>query len=136
MGELMVKGQEFPPFDRQRFNVILGGVKKLVKDPPAEFKDQLRQLCASAGVAVAFTPCLPKAPMSGAVRWIRSGSLPLIQLSCRYKTNDSFWFTFFHEAGHLLKHGKKQVFLEEVRGIKHDREMESEADAFAAEQLS
>jgi HTH-type transcriptional regulator / antitoxin HigA len=30
------------------------------------------------------------------------------------KNNNQFWFTFFHEVGHLLLHGKKEVFLEQI----------------------
>jgi Zn-dependent peptidase ImmA (M78 family) len=56
----------------------------------------------------------------------------LIQLSLRYKTNDHLWFTFFHEAGHIVKHGKRDVFIEsdQDKGAK-----ESEADLFSADFL-
>ena len=50
-------------------------------------------------------------------------------LSLRYKSNDHLWFAFFHEAGHLLFHGKKMMFLETVGGMSDDNE--EEADAFA-----
>ena len=35
-------------------------------------------------------------------------------LSLRHKSNDHLWFTFFHEAGHLLLQSKKAAFLEEL----------------------
>lgn len=53
----------------------------------------------------------------------------LLVLSLRYKSNDQLWFTFFHEAGHLLLHGKKMVFLEGMEGLDHT--LEREADVFA-----
>lgn len=56
---------------------------------------------------------------------------PLIQLSGRYKRNDSFWFTFFHEAGHILLHGKKDIFLESIDYSDKDKQKEKEADEFA-----
>ncbi len=37
-------------------------------------------------------------------------------LSLRYKTNDQLWFSLFHEAGHILRHGKKKIFLEFNQG--------------------
>ena len=40
-----------------------------------------------------------------------------MMLSLRYKTNDHLWFAFFHEAAHLLLHGKKMLFLERVGGL-------------------
>jgi Zn-dependent peptidase ImmA (M78 family) len=51
-------------------------------------------------------------------------------LSDRYKTNDHFWFSFFHEAGHILLHGKRTLFLE-GQDIQ-DTIKEKEADVFAA----
>lgn len=48
---------------------------------------------------------------------------------------DHFWFTFFHEAGHILPHGKKDIFLENVKGTALGQKKESEANAFAAKQL-
>src|SRR5206468_385214 len=57
----------------------------------------------------------------------------LIQLSLRYKRNDVLWFTFFHEAGHILLHGKKELFVEsDARGT---NQKEREADVFSADML-
>lgn len=54
-------------------------------------------------------------------------------LSLRYKTNDQLWFSLFHEAGHILRHGKKKIFLEFKQGGGHAEE--AEADRFAANLL-
>ena len=77
-------------------------------------------------------PGLPKTGLSGATRWLNPEKA-LIQLSLRYKTNDHLWFTFFHEAGHILLHGKKELFLEGANGM--DEEREAEANAFAGDHL-
>ncbi len=58
---------------------------------------------------------------------------PLIQLSGRYKRNDIFWFTFFHEAGHILLHGKKDIFLESIEYEGKNFDKEKEADGFAVQ---
>jgi Zn-dependent peptidase ImmA (M78 family) len=47
----------------------------------------------------------------------------------RYKSDDHFWFSFFHEAGHLLLHSKKETF---VTGERDEDAAESEANSFAA----
>jgi len=111
----------------------LNEIKKIVFDHPHDSLIQLQEKCFRCGVAVLYTACLPKAPVSGAVWW--RGNNPIIQLSGRYKTNDSFWFAFYHEAGHILKHGKKEIFLEDVNGSPMDEEKESEADEFAQKKL-
>jgi len=46
-------------------------------------------------------------------------------------TGDKFWFSFFHEAGHILLHGKKEIFLEQIEYKDKDLEKEREADEFA-----
>src|SRR5437870_1390262 len=48
---------------------------------------------------------------SGATRFL-SPNKALLLLSFRYLSDDQFWFSFFHEAGHLLLHGDRGFFLE------------------------
>jgi len=132
-GELQAKELNVKPFDQKKFSGNLLTIRNLVRQHPIDFKEQLQRICAEAGVAVVFTHCLPKTNVSGVARWI--GQTPLIQLSGRYKSNDHFWFTFFHEAGHILKHGKKDFFIEGVEGLSMDPEKEQEANEFAANYL-
>jgi HTH-type transcriptional regulator/antitoxin HigA len=68
-----------------------------------------------------------------ATRWL-SPSKALIQLSLRYKTDDHLWFSFFHEAGHILKHGKRDVFRKGTTFLM-DETKEEEANTFAADFL-
>ena len=133
MGELEVKEMELPEFDKKKFRASLEKIKEMAYEMPEEFEQQLKKICAEAGVALVYTPNLPKAPISGATRWYMN--TPMIQLSGRYKTDDHFWFTFFHEAGHILLHGKKDIFLEDLEGAESDLEKEEEADRFAAKWL-
>lgn len=51
----------------------------------------------------------------------------------RHKTNDHVWFSFFHEAGHILLHSKKKVFIDEIKGGGND--VEDEANGFASDML-
>src|SRR5699024_6913838 len=118
------------PFDAAQFRQVLADARALTREKPDVFQPQLVTACAQAGVAVVFVPELEKSRASGCTRWL--GDKAIIQLSLRYKTNDHLWFTFFHEAGHILKHGKKAVFLE---GNGLCDEKEEEANAFAANLL-
>lgn len=133
IGEIEKQKMNLPEFDKTAFKGALQDIKTIVRKHPENFAEQLKSICLKTGVAVVYTPCLPHAPVSGAVRWV--GGNPLIQLTDRYKTNDRFWFTFFHEAGHILLHGKKEVFIEEFEGYPLDEERENEANSFAANQL-
>lgn len=134
IGELKAAGDELKPYDEKGFKKVLDEIKdSLVVVQPKDFKEQLQSLCAKYGVAVVYTPCLPKAPISGATWW--KGGNPIIQLSGRYKTNDSFWFAFYHEVAHVLKHGRKEVFLEDLEGTPRDAQKEKEANRFAQKSL-
>lgn len=128
-GELQAAELDVNKYSSKKFESSLNDIKKIMARHPEDFFLQLQQICLDAGVKVVFTPCLPGATVHGSTRWI--GDTPLIQLSARYKQNDIFWFTFFHEAAHILKHGKKIVTLENVDYPDEDKEKEKEADAFA-----
>lgn len=129
-GDIQASDLKAPAFDEKKFKSNLLQIKGLMAKHPDDFFGQLQQLCLEAGVKVVHTPCLPKAPISGSTRWLNEG-VPLIQLSGRHGRNDSFWFTFFHEAGHILLHGKKDIFLEDIEYTDKDLAKEAEADQFA-----
>lgn len=130
-GELEARSIESKPYNGDNFRSILGEARKLTAAPPERFQPELPRLCSDAGVAVVFIPEIPKIRASGATRWLSPGKA-LIQLSLRYKTDDQLWFTFFHEAGHILLHGKRDVFIE---GLSKSDSLEEEANRFAADFL-
>lgn len=129
MGELTVRNIPCKTFDPSKFRNVLFSIRKLTFKLPDHFHEEVVQLCADTGVAVAFIPEMPKLRVSGATWW--NGNKAVIQLSLRYKTDDQLWFSLFHEAGHILLHGKKDVFIED--DDKNDKEIE--ADKFASDFL-
>ena len=128
-GELEAIILQVPVYNEQIFKNNLLEIKKIMAEQPYDFFSKLQDLCAQAGVKVIYTPCLPKAPISGSSRWINE--TPVIQLSARYRQNDRFWFTFFHEAGHILMHGKKYISLENINFTAAELDKEKEADLFS-----
>lgn len=120
------------PYDKERFKQVLSDLRALTNETKPEFfVPALVEACSQAGVAVVFAPTPKGCPISGATRWL-SADKALLMLSLRHATNDHLWFAFFHEAGHLLLHGKKMVFLE-TKGL--DDEHEQQADKFARDLL-
>ncbi|HPW36825.1 MAG TPA: HigA family addiction module antitoxin [Syntrophorhabdus sp.] len=128
-GDLDAKKLPASPYIPKKFRSSLKNIRTLMVQQPDNFFIRLQDICLSTGVKLVYTPCLPHAPVNGCTRWL--GDNPLIQLSGRHKRNDVFWFTFFHEAGHILMHGKKAVFMEMEATYEHDPEKELEADKFA-----
>jgi HTH-type transcriptional regulator / antitoxin HigA len=131
-GEIDAARQRCQEFSANAFKQALSRIRSLTRDLPRNFTRLLMDECCAAGVSVVFVPELPGTRVWGATRWL-SPTRGLIQLSLRYKTDDHLWFTFFHEAGHILLHGRRDVFLED-EGRKTDKK-EAEADAFAREWL-
>lgn len=129
MGEIEAAKRECIPYDEHTFKKALAEIRNMTTLQASEWKPRIEKLCAAAGVAVIWMQELPKAGVSGITRWL-SKDKALILLSLKYKRNDQVWFSFFHEACHVLKHGKKLVFYE--RGKLDDDAMEKEADDFAA----
>jgi Zn-dependent peptidase ImmA (M78 family) len=122
-------------YNANKFKDTLQKIRTLTLEPPEIFQPKVVQLCAEAGVAVVFLPELPKMRTSGATHWLNADKA-LIQLSLRYKTDDHLWFTFFHEAGHILLHGKRDFFLEGTGVVSvEDQEKENEANKFSADIL-
>lgn len=132
-GEIQAREIDISAFDKRKFKNALAEIKELAFLTHDDFTHPLQSICAKCGVAVVFTQNLPKAPISSATRWFHNK--PIIQLSSRCRTNDHFWFTFFHEAAHIILHGKKDIFLDNVEGIEIDQEKEEEANTFAAKIL-
>jgi HTH-type transcriptional regulator/antitoxin HigA len=124
------------PFNADAFRAVLNDIRRLTTEPPDVFQPRLQTMCAQVGVAVVFVPQLEGTRASGAAYWLTPDKA-LIQLSLRYRRNDHLWFTFFHEAGHILEHGKRDVFLEDAEedAPAIDADKEAEANQFAADIL-
>ncbi|NOS76488.1 MAG: helix-turn-helix domain-containing protein [Nitrospira sp.] len=128
LGEVEAHGISCQPFDKAKFRSTLEAIRSLTTERAEVFEPQMKKLCAEAGVAVVLVPEIKGAPASGAAQWL-TPEKAMIQLSLRHKTNDHFWFSFFHEAGHILNDGKKEKFIDVNHG---EGESEEKADRFAS----
>lgn len=105
-------------------------IKPLTRDrDPAEFLPVLTSICSKAGVALAIVRTPSGCPVSGATKFL-TPTKALIVLSFRHLTDDHFWFSFFHEVGHLVLHDASDIFIE-CQEMAQDS-LEAEANAFAA----
>ena len=130
-GELQALKMECKPHDRNVFQNALKTIRGLSREEPEVFEPKMRKLCAEAGVAVSLVPEMKKVPWSGATKWL-SPQKAMILLSLRGKSEDKFWFSFFHEAGHVLNDSKKDLLINDE---KSDDPREERANRFAAEYL-
>jgi addiction module HigA family antidote len=132
-GQIQAENLIVDEFNKSKLTKIIPELKEIMAKQPIDFFSKIQELCISIGLKVVHTPCLPKAPIHGSTRWL--GNTPLIQLSGRYRRNDIFWFTFFHEIGHILLHGKKYISIENIEYDGENQTYENEANEFSANVL-
>ena len=132
IAEMSAEKIQTQPYEAKRFRQNLEKIRELTQTAPARFWPEMVRRCAESGVALVLVPELKKTHISGVTKWINPEKA-LIALSLRYKSNDHFWFCFFHEAGHILLHGKKSVFIETKDSDSRDEE--TVANQFAQDQL-
>jgi HTH-type transcriptional regulator/antitoxin HigA len=124
IAQLEAQSVKVETFSAPQFRKALHDIRSLTAhgDP-----NLMREICGNAGAVVIFVPEIKGCRISGAAWWA-SPVRPVIALSDRYKKDDHFWFTFFHEAAHLLLHSKKETFVDDGSD---DDVLEEEANKFA-----
>ena len=125
IGEIESRKIETAPYRASTFRKALKEIRRLTRQYDIR---AVVQACSDAGVALVFVPEVGKSRISGATWW-PSPSRAVIALSDRYKRDDFLWFTFFHEAAHVLLHSKKETFVDDGS---QDDALEDEANRFAA----
>ncbi len=130
------KLDKLPDSDARRFREVIAEIRALTRrEPFMQTLARVRALCASAGVALVLTPEFKGTHLSGATRWI--AGRPVIQLSLRHKSDDQFWFSFFHEAGHVLGSPRRRDYIDSAALASDGANAadEEEANRFARDTL-
>ncbi len=125
-GEIIAQKIECKPFDKKSFRVVLNEIRELTIEHPKVFIPRMQKLCSDTGIAVALVPEMKKVPWSGAAKWINPNKA-MILINLRGKREDKFWFSFFHEAGHIANDNKKNLYIND----NSNDPVEQRADKFA-----
>ena len=121
-------------FDEKKLKELLPNLRSMtLLSTPSELMPRLREELAKCGIALVVTQSLKKAPISASTRWI-SPDKAIIQMSLRWAWTDIFWFSLFHEIGHILLDNKKD-FNVDLLNEKIDSEREKQIDTFVANML-
>jgi len=132
-GEIDASAMKCSSWSPERMRAALPAIRSLTREKdPAVFIPALQKKCAECGVAVVIARAPTGCRASGATRFI-SEHKALLMLSFRHLSDDHFWFTFFHEVGHLLLHSKTALHLE--GGDLCSGKEEQEANEFASDTL-
>jgi HTH-type transcriptional regulator/antitoxin HigA len=131
LGELAAREAEPHPYDARQFASVVSDARGLTTEPVETAFPKVQAAAALAGVAIVLVKELPGIRCHGVSRWI-GDDRALIQLCLRYRTADQLWFSFFHEACHVLRHNRKRTYIADLA----DRSVEEiEANTFAADAL-
>ncbi len=94
-----------------------------------------REFLGKHGIHLIVLRHLPRTHLDGASMMLCSGN-PVVALTLRYDRLDHFWFTLFHEIGHVALHfdaEKESCFVDD---LDFDAEgLEAQADKFAQDAL-
>lgn len=94
------------------------------------------ELLREKGIVLVVEPQLPHTLLDGAALLLM-GSIPVIGMTIRYDRLDNFWFTLFHELGHIFlhfNHGLESGFVDDLDDASVE-EAEIQADSFARSHL-
>lgn len=133
LAELEASRIKTKPFDLPACRAAIEKMRALSALPGIDWLVPLKDLCASVGISLVILKELPKCRVNGATRWL-SPEKAMIVLSLRHRRNDIFWFTLFHELCHVLRHSKKETFVD-TKGSGIAKELEGQANAFASRVL-
>lgn len=115
---------EAPKFNRSKFEEAADFALSLTHNH-TEFYPILKEKFKEAGVIFVVLPNLPGSKTNGATKKI--GDNVLLMVNNRRLYSDSFWFTLFHEIGHIMN-GDYGITFE-------GEDCEDAADKYAEEKL-
>lgn len=134
IGEIEAYKTATKPFDSDKVHKLLPVLRNLTMKSPEKFQKELVNKFSDAGIALIIVPHLPKTCAHGAAFWLNKNKAVLM-ITIRGRWADMFWFSLFHEIGHILLHNKQQVYIESDDVDFVVKALEDEANKFAADNL-
>ena len=114
------------PIDLKTLTKNIPRIRKMTTLDPSDFCPLLINLLSNCGIALVFLPHIGGSFLHGATFY--DGNKIVVGLTVRGKDADKFWFSLFHELGHILL-----GHINQPNGTTQDDEIA--ADNFAKETL-
>ncbi len=127
--DLITKSQQVGQvLNIDRLKSKLHTIRKLTFENIDTINLRLKEYLADCGIKFAIVKHFTGAPVQGVIKKNHDGTLSLI-MTLRRRYADVFWFTFFHEVGHILNGdiGDRLIDYADVKST-----MEDKTDEFAA----
>lgn len=123
-----------PQFDPKTVDQLISGLKGVMLNPKADLQKDLTEVMAQYGIKFSVVPNFRGAPVHGYISQNKDGEYQMA-LTIRGAYADIFWFSLFHEIGHIVNGdiSKSSGFIDILNNT--DVEKESYADMFAGNAL-
>jgi HTH-type transcriptional regulator / antitoxin HigA len=134
IGETSAMNSQCAPYNETRLRSALSQIRTMTNQSPDKFQGPLHKTLADAGVVLVVCPHMPRTGIQGATFWMGSEKA-VVMMTLRYGWADIFWFSLFHELGHILLHGRNTVILEKQDQDPKYLKQEAQANRFAGNTL-
>lgn len=91
--------KDFPKYDKNKFLQSVDYALSLTKKHN-EFYGLIKKAFKESGVDLLVLPNMPGSKINGATK--KLGDYIMLMVNDRNNNSDSFWFTLFHEIGHII----------------------------------
>lgn len=118
--------ESLPAFNKKKFSDAIEYALTLTGNHN-EFYPLIRKAFGEAGVNLVVLPNMPGSNINGATRKVNNNIV--LMVNDRKTYSDTFWFTLFHEIGHIMNGDYCASFDKETG------EQEDKANKYAAEKL-
>jgi HTH-type transcriptional regulator/antitoxin HigA len=134
MGERAAAQIHCAPFNSEALKKAIDKIRAMTRQSPDRFQDDLKKNLTDCGVALVICQHMPSTGIHGATFWMGSDKA-VVMMTIRYKWADIFWFSLYHELGHILLHGRNAMILEGSNDNLRSEKRETQADKYAANTL-
>ena len=129
---LSAKIEVTSPFDTRKLSNSIPDIKReMFTLDPQKMISNLKHIFSECGIAFCVVKHFRGAPVQGFIKQTETGKI-ILCVTIRGKKADIFWFSLFHEIGHLLNGDLNTRFVD-FDSVK--TEMEEKADNFARDAL-
>ena len=98
--KLIARGMTVGDINIERLKAIVPTIRHMTTEAPEQFCGPLIDILADCGIALVFLPHIGGSYLHGAT--FRDGKKIVVALTVRGKDADRFWFSLFHELGHII----------------------------------
>lgn len=121
------------PFDAKKLKAAIPEIRRMTLMEPQDFIPRLEEIFKDCGVAFVLLPSLKNCGVNGVIKWF--DDKVVLGINDRNLFADTFWFSLFHEIGHIFQQKKTRIIINDKLLSQTSQDLEDDADQFARNTL-